>query len=303
MDRDRCLSFLFFFFFFFSFLCFTGSGEVDFFLYFLSCLGELFSSSSSFSEPDFAFSSSFSFLLSFFPLSFLLLMCFIVLKSPSDPSECSGVSSFLGGGGGASVSESLLPGEYLSLSLGGSGVGDFSFTGDFFGDGDLELDLLSRFLAGRSGDFSEAELESRDLDGFFGAGEADLLLALLALPDLLLDFFFGDSFFGSGDLEAEPGRSDSEPDLSSVFFGDPTTLSGESSFLAKFFRFTGEAELSDEEDCLFLALLAFFFLFLLPSDEEPSDDDEESLRAFFFLPRDLSSEDDVECRLLLLSLK
>jgi len=40
---------------------------------------------------------------------------------------------------------------------------------------------------------------------------------------------------------------------------------------------------------------------LLPSDEDPPDDDDESLRAFFFLPRDLSSEDDVECRLLLRS--
>lgn len=75
LDRERCLSFLFFFFFFFSFLCFTGSGEVDFFLYFLSCLGEVFSSSS---FSDSAFSSSFSFLLSFLPLSFLLLICFMV---------------------------------------------------------------------------------------------------------------------------------------------------------------------------------------------------------------------------------
>jgi len=300
MDLDRCLSFLFFFFFFFSFLCFTGSGEVDFFLYFLSCLGELLSSSS-FSDSDFAFSSSLSFLLSFFPLSFLLLMCFMVLKSPSDPSECSGVCSFFGGGGGASVSDSLFPGEYLSLSLGGSGVGDFSFTGDFLGDGDLELDLLS-LLAGRSGDFSEAELESRDLEAFFGGGEADLALAaLLALPDLLLDFFFGDSFFGSGDFAGEAERSDSDPDFSSFFFGDSTVLSGESSFFAKFFRFTGEAELSDEEECLFVLLVFLDFLFLLPSDEDPPDDDDESLRAFFFLPRDLSSEDDVECRLLLRS--
>lgn len=172
------------------------------------------------------------------------------------------------------------------------------------GEGDLELDLdlLSRFLAGRSGDLSEAELESRDLDCFLGAGEADLPLALLALPDLLLDFFLGDSFFGSGDLDADPDRSDSDPDLSSFFFGDPAVLSGESSFLAKFFRFTGEAELSDEEDCFLFARFAFFFLFLLPSDEDPSDDDDDSLRAFFFLPLDLSSEDEVECRLLLRSL-
>jgi len=300
MDRDRCLSFLFFFFFFFSFLCFTGSGDVDFFLYLRSCFGELLSSSS-FSDSDFAFSSSRSFLFSFLPLSFLLLICFMVLKSPSDPSECSGVCSFLGGGGGASASESLFPGEYLSLSLDGSGVGDFSFSGDLAGEGDLELDLLSLFLVGCSGDFSEAELDSRDLDCFFGGGDADFPLALLALTDLLFDFFFGDSFFGSGDLDAEPERSESEPDLSSFFLGE-TAFSGVSSFFAKFFRFTGDAELSEEEECLFLALLVFFFLFLLPSDEDPSDDEVESLRAFFFLPRDLSSEEDVECRLLLRSL-
>lgn len=187
--------------------------------------------------------------------------------------------------------------------MGGSGEGDFSFSGDLLGDGDLELDLdlLSRFLAGRSGDLSDPELESRDLDCFFGAGEADLPLALLALPDLLLDFFLGDSFFGSGDLEADPERSDSEPDLSSFFFGDPAFFSGESSFLAKFFLLTGEAELSDEEDCFLFARLVFFFLFLLPSDEDPSEDDDESFLAFFFLPLDLSSEDDVECRLLLRS--
>ena len=46
-------------------------------------------------------------------------------------------------------------------------------------------------------------------------------------------------------------------------------MSGESSFFAKFFRFTGEAELSDEEDCFLFARFAFFFLFLLPSDEDP----------------------------------
>ena len=176
-----------------------------------------------------------------------------------------------GGGGGGASSESLFPGEYLSLSLGGSGEGDLSFSGDFLGEGDLELDLdlLSRFLAGRSGDLSEAELESRDLDCFLGAGEADLPLALLALPDLLLDFFLGDSFFGSGDFDADPDRSDSDPDLSSFFLGDPAALSGESSFLAKFLRFTGEAELSDEEDCFLFARFVFFFLFLLPSDDDP----------------------------------
>ena len=141
--------------------------------------------------------------------------------------------------------------------------------GDFCGEGDLELDLLSRFLAARSGDLSEPELESLDLDWFFGGGEADLPLALLALPDLLLDFFFGDSFFGSGDLEAEPDPSESEPDFSSFFLGELTTFSGVSSFLARFLRFTGEAELSEEEDCLFFALFVFFFLFLLPSEEDP----------------------------------
>jgi len=70
-------------------------------------------------------------------------------------------------------------------------------------------------------------------------------------------------------------------------------------------RFTGDAELSEEDDCLFFSFFAFFLdFFKLPSLEEPSEDEEEeSLRGFFFLPRALSSEDEVECRLRRLSLK
>ena len=73
--------------------------------------------------------------------------------------------------------------------------------------------------------------------------------------------------------------------------------------MTRFLRLTGDAELSEEEECLFFVFLAFFLAFFtLPSLDEPSEvEDEESFRAFFFLPRALSSEDEVEWRRLLLS--
>lgn len=198
----------------------------------------------------------------------------------------------------ASFSDSLLPGEYRSLSRGGSGVADFSLGGDLAGEGDLDRDLLNSLAAGFS-DLTDSELESLDLDVFFLVGDADFSLSL---ADRLFDFF-GDSFLAGGaETDLERDLSELEPDFS-AFFPSTTSFLGESSFLARFLRFTGEAELSEDEDCLFFAFFVFFLAFLtLPSLEEPSEDeDDESLRAFFFLPRALSSDEDVECRRLLLS--
>lgn len=102
-------------------------------------------------------------------------------------------------GGGASFSESLFPGEYLSLSFGGgSGVGDFSLAGDFSAERDLERDLLCSLGAGCS-DLTDSELESLDLDCFFLTGDADFALSL---ADRLLDFF-GDSFFAGGEADLD----------------------------------------------------------------------------------------------------
>lgn len=225
-------SFLFFFFFFLSFFFFSGAGDFSF----LSC----FSASE---LSDFA-SSSLLFLpftgLLFF--SFLLLIFFIDLKSPSEWSECG--SSFFGDW---LSSESLFPpGEYRSLT-------GASFLG--LGAGEFLLGLGEPEPLREESRLSRGDLDLSDPDEYPSCflGEALLAGEALFAGDGL---FAGDSLSGSADFLGEASSS-------------PPDLAGDSSFFTRFFRFTGDVELSDDDE--FFRFLVFFFLVALSSLEEPSE--------------------------------
>jgi len=187
------------------------------------------------------------------------------LKSPSESESPESLVFF------CSVSDSLLPGLYLSAvgggvgSLGGArGGGVASFFSSLFSGEGLAFCLSSGLS---------------DLSFRLSSGLADLSFLLLAgLADLLFFSGLSDPFF-STDL------SDPEPLFSSSL---PFFFSGD--FLTRFFRLTGEAELSEDEDPL-----RFRRLPLLPAEEDRSEDEEEDPRlAFFFLPRDLLSDSELE---------
>lgn len=175
-----------------------------------------------------------------------------------------------------SGSESLPPGEYLSLSRDASGVADFleglglSFLAGG-GVGDRELPELFRFSRRTgSGDLSESEEDlRRGVGDFFFWGEADRSSALLLLFDLLFDFLTGDSFLaGAGESSESDQLFFFSPSSSLIFFG-------EGDFLTRFLRFTGEVELSEDEE-FFLARFGFFLRpRRLPSDEDPEEESEE----------------------------
>ena len=116
-----------------------------------------------------------------------------------------------------------------------------------------------------SGDLSESDEDLRcGVGDFFFWGEAERLSALILLFDLLLDFFVEDLFLaGAG----ESSESDQ------LFFFSPSSsliFLGEGDFLTRFLCFTGDEELSEEEE-FFLASFGFFLRpRRLPSDVDRS---------------------------------
>jgi len=120
---------------------------------------------------------------------------------------------------------------------------------------------------------------------FSGEGLGFCLSSGLSDLSFLFSSGLADLFFLSGLSDPFFSTSDPDPLFSSSL---PFFFSGD--FFTRFFLLTGDAELSEEEDPF-----RFRRLPLLPAEDERSEEEDEDPRlAFFFLPRDLLSESELD---------